>query len=866
MPTTMTHDSTYTGDNTNPVPEIFLKCNGQTHPLILNPEYGPFFSWIYGEGFPDGFIQSAYRIQVSTSSSFGGELVWDSGKVCSGRQYMISYEGKKLEPLTCYYYKVAIWDGGVAEAVISPTGCFETGITGEMLKEYGWIGGSPVFRKEFELPDTVAFARAFATCVGYYEMHINGEKVGDQVLAPSHTDYEKRVEYQGYDVTAMLKKGSNAVGIVLGGGIPAETPFFVKEPFALVLLYIELTNGEKFLVSTDETWMGHTGAIVENSVYKGEIYDARLEIPGWDMAGFSQRGLPAKIFPAPGGKLVPQILPPIRKVGDRKAALITKQKDGSYVADFSQNLTGWVRLKASGKAGIRITVRYAELLNEDGSVNQKNLRIIGLEDVYIMKGAASEIYEPRFTYHGFRYAQIEGYPGQLTGDDISACIVHSDVEEAGSFQCSDELYNRIHSAMKWTVINNLHSIPTDCPQRNERRGWMADAHISSDAAICNYDMHWFYRKWMDDLLDVTDEETGEVLYSMAPRWVSGRFFPWFAAIFIIPWNLYKYYDDKDILERTYSRLKKTLDFFTELADGNTGLLTETGRIDSAIRWDSTFDDWLALDRTRNIQVINGYYYYEICIMEEIAETLGFEEDKIKFAGLRGKIKESYNNLFLSPDRTVPVMNGYYGSAYNISQFGQALPLSLGMVPDDVRQTAFDNLLWDVLHARGSAQLSTGILGTKCVLNVLTEFKRNDIIAQIFSREDFPGWGFMIRNGATTVWERWHRLEGAEMDSHDHPALAAPDTWFYRQVAGIGYAGFDADGRRIFRITPYTPDHVNSAEARCRTPWGTVSVQWERKGNQIRLNVAVPSNTFADIRAGENTTRVESGKISMAYEA
>jgi len=509
---------------------------------------------------------------------------------------------------------------------------------------------------------------------------------------------------------------------------------------------------------------------------------------------------------------------------------------------------GWAQIKVEGKRGTEVIMKYAELLNDDGTVNQLNLGLAKATDRYILKGEGLEIYEPRFTYHGFRYIQVENYPGELTKDKITGKLVCSDVEEISSFRCSDDLLNKIHCAMKWTLRNNLHSIPTDCPQRCERRGWLADGHLASDACIYNFDMHNFYKKWLDDISDVQNKETGALDYPMAPRWFEEKSVPWSAAYFILTWNLYKYYNDVAVLEKHYENLKSLFNFWASKTEGEErealAKQLEVELAEETMLTFERFNDWLAIERTPYPQVINGFYYLAARILANISNILGKKDEFCYFKNKSERIRNSYNKSFYSK-HSFYKNNGFYSMVQDTSQFAQAFPLWLGIVEEDKKDLVEYQLLWDIEKAHGSPQVTTGIVGTKYLIDLLSRIKRNDLVLKLFKRTDYPGWGFMINKGATTIWERWQYMTGKEMNSHCHPALAAPDTWFFRELAGIK-EGEIIDDRRKFYIAPYFADGISYVDSYINTPWGRVEVSWKREGNRFSISISVPANTMSEV--------------------
>lgn len=809
-----------------------FRCEGQHNPLAIGSEL-PAFSWKFSQ---QGLNkkQTAYRIIIYYEQYGSKVFVWDTGKVCSPSTCMIQYMGERLKSRTRYYWQVCLWDADDYRGDSSETYWFETGLFER--SEWGgvWIGGNSLVRRDFKLNHTVLKARAYIACIGYYELKINGRKVGDQVLAPSHTDFDKSIEYNVYDIFDYLDNGENTVGAMLGHGFTSIWPLTKQKPQILIRLEIHCNNGEVITITSDEFWQCSDGPILSDSVYDGEIYDARIDREGWDSPGYDGRNWGSvKLFSEPSGKLMPQAIPPIRVTEEIKPVLIKLVSEGTYLVDIGQNITGWLRLTFNGASGTRVTMKYAEVINEQGEIDQRNLRSAKAADCYYLKGRGEEIFEPGFTYHGFRYVQISNYPGELTDEKIIARVVHSDVENISHFRCSDELLNKIHSAMRWTLRTNLHSIPTDCPQRDERWGWLADGQLASDACIFNFYMHNFYKKWLNDMRDLQDKDTGMVEFGQAPGKIKWKGILWPMAYIIMPWNIYIHYGDRNILTEYYAGMKEFFEYMS--CNEEEGLLT----------FEEECGDWLCIEDTKAPQVRDGYYYYCAKIMADTAEVTGFEEDAVYFRNKAMKIADSYNKRYYNPQSYPPA--GYYNALAYISQFGQALPLWLGIVPEGEKEKVLGNLLWDINEARGETQLTTGILGTKHLIETLSMFGRNDVVYKLFKRTRYPSWGFMLDMGATTIWERWKFMTGYEMNSHNHPVLAAVDPWFIRELAGINRHYTNREGRREFLIKPYFCEELSFVQAEMETNWGEVSVSWEHIDNGLKITIAVPSNTMANIQ-------------------
>ncbi|MEM1990882.1 MAG: family 78 glycoside hydrolase catalytic domain, partial [Candidatus Bathyarchaeia archaeon] len=474
---------------------IELLCEYCIDPLGIDTPR-PRFSWklVHHER---GRMQSAYQILVASSEEnlikdFGD--MWDSGKVISSQSVNVEYAGKPLESGRVYYWKVRWWDDTGCVSPYSKAAKFEMGLLKPEDWVAKWISGGNLLRKEFTLSGKVKKARAYVSGLGYYELRINGCKVGDRQLDPGWTDYEKVVLYTIYDVTGYLNEGKNAIGVMLGNGRynvkphrrkpqePMPTHKHYGEPRAILQLVIEFYNGKQELIVTDEDWKVSKGPIVDDDIYDGEVYDARLEKDGWDLPGYNDSSWEnARVVEPPGGVMVSQAtFPPIRVVKTLQPVSISNPNPNVYVVDFGQNFTGWVRLTVSGPRGTEVKLRYAELLNPDGTINTAPNRGAKATDVYILRGYGVEVYEPRFTYHGFRYVEVTGYPGVLSVNNITGVVVHTDVEPTGGFSCSNQLINNIHKNVLWGQLSNLMSIPTDCPQRDERMGWMGDAQLSAE--------------------------------------------------------------------------------------------------------------------------------------------------------------------------------------------------------------------------------------------------------------------------------------------------------------------------------------------------------------------------------------------------
>lgn len=852
-----------------------LLCEYTLDPVGIDAA-SPRFSWVLNHS-ERGQLQSAYHVLVARRGEYldtdSGD-VWDSGKVTSGQSVNVLYGGTPLESRNTYYWKVRVWDKDGKVSPWSKTATFEMGLLKPDDWKGKWIKGGNLLRKEFTVGKDIERARAYICGLGYYELRINGEKVGDHVLDPGWTDYDKRSLYVTYDVTNQLKGGENAVGVMLGNGrysppdesvnkSPVPLKKYGDSPVLIVQLHLDFTDGSCMRIVTDETWKTAQGPIVSDDLYDGETYDARLEKIGWDAPFFDDADWSfATIVDAPEGKLVSQAsFPPIKVVKRLQPREITNPRPNVYLYDFGQNFTGWVRLRVRGPRDSQVQLRYAELLDENGMINTVPNREAKTTDTYILKGEGEELYEPRFTYHGFRYVEVTGFPGTPTLESLEGRVVHSAVEPVGSFACSNSLINRIHQNVLWGQLSNLMSVPTDCPQRDERMGWMGDAQLTVEEAIYNFDMAGFYTKWSFDIKEAQKDD-GSVPDVVPPYW---SFYPadpaWGTACVVIPWYLYLYYEDKRILEENYCGIKKWVDFLHSqakdylLSYGKCGDWCPPGHVrppDTPLKVTSTW-----------------YYYHDTLTLSEIARILGKSEDAERYSQLSEKIKDAFNREFLQEDR-------YSGKKYSdlyeavedlippivsedkkdemrkkaaavwvpSSQTTNLLPLFLHMVPEDKRQKVLRNLVDDIVVTH-SYHLNTGIVGTRYLFDVLTKYGYTDLAYKLATQTTYPSWGYMIKEGATTLWERWEYLANAGMNSHNHIMFGTVDAWFYKVLAGIGLDSAGPGFQRII-IKPYPVGDLKYASASVKTTRGIVSSSWARHDRSLVLNVTLPFNSEAKV--------------------
>ncbi len=763
-----------------------------------------------------GGSQSAYQILVSREAVCGRGDVWDSGKVASDAFTHIVYGGKPLASASSYYWKVRFWDDSGAASAWSPVASFDTGLFEPSDWKGGWIGGGGLLRREFDAPGAIVRARAYVAGLGYHELRLNGRKAGRGVLDPGWTTYDKRVLYVTYDVTDLVRPGANAVGVMLGQG-------WSKVKALRLRLDIETAGGRVMTLTSDGAWKASAGPIVEDSIYHGETYDARREPEGWDQPGFSDGSWKAAApADAPKGELSAQMMPAIRVMDTIVPLGMSQPRPGVYVFDMGQNFSGWARLRVAGPRGASVRMRFAELLYEDGMINRENLRGARAEDVYILKGGGEETYEPRFTYHGFRYVELTGFPGVPTAETIRGRVVYSGVTQTGSFACSKPILNGLQRIITWGQKTNLHSVPTDCPQRDERMGWMADAQGSAEEALMNFDMAAFYTNFLRDIRDVQDEQ-GRITDTVPHIWGTRPADPaWGTAYPLLAWYMYLYYGDTRILAEHYDGLKAYGAFLQSQAPD--GLLTF-----------SNYGDWVALEPTPPAIISSFYYYYDILILADIAAVLDRPEEARAYRDLAGFIKKAFHAAFWDPKAKT------YG---NGTQTANALALFLDLAPEAEAGAAWGALVNDIVYTR-DGHLTTGIIGTKVVMEVLEKYGNAALAYDLATRTDFPSWGYMIASGATTVWELWNRREGPGMNSHNHPMFASVGAWLYKSLAGINLDP-KAPGFRKVRIAPQMVRDLGYASGSLGTVRGRLTSSWTRGDRNVGLEVEIPCGSEAEI--------------------
>ena len=790
-----------------------LRCEYLENPMGIDVRQPRFF-WVLGHT-ERGQAQSAYQVMVSTDRGFAAADMWDSGKVASGKSTQVVYGGKALESGKTYFWKVKYWDKDGRETTWSDTARFDTGLFDRSEWEGTWIGGKNQLRKEFTLSGRPRKARAYLCGLGYSELRINGRKAGNHVLDPGWTTYDKRVLYVTYDVTNFLRQGPNAVAVVLGNGKYGSRALLLQ-------VNIELEDGTKTSWVSDVSWKTAAGPILEDSVYNGETYDARLETPGWERPGFDDRAWgPAEAVKGPSGVLSSQMMPAIQVVDTIVPLKMTSPQPGVYVFDMGQNFSGWARLRARGPRGTDVRMRFAEMLYDSGMINRDNLRSARAEDHYILKGEEEESWEPRFTYHGFRFVELSGFPGTPLPDTIRGRVVHSAVTPVGSFAASKNILNKLQRIITWGQRTNLHSIPTDCDQRDERMGWLGDAQGTTEEAMMNFNMAAFYTNFVRDIRDVQDEK-GRLADTVPHIWGGERADPaWATAYHLLCWYMYQYYGDTRILEEQYDGLKKYVEFLRSQ--------TENGLVKF-----SSYGDWVAIEKCPGSIVSSFYYFYDVKIQAEAARILGKTQDAALYEKLAADIRTAFNREYYNPK------TGDYADG---TQTANTLPLFLGIATEK-EGGAWGRLFDDIVYKHDS-HLTTGIIGTKYIMELLTRNGNADLAYDIAIQTTYPSWGYMIENGATTLWELWQRREGSSMNSHNHPMFGSVGAWLYKALAGINMETGSVGFERIL-LQPQMVRDLRHASGSILTLRGEVGCTWSRTERGVRIEAVVPVGSSAEV--------------------
>jgi alpha-L-rhamnosidase len=842
-----------------------LRCEYLIDPLGIG-EVNPRLSWEMecgkGKASLRGQKQTAFQVQVFSTQkllSKGIADLWDSGQITSDQSTQLEYQGKPLTSRMQCFWRVRVWDKDGKVTGWSKPAIWSMGLLDSMDWKAQWIGvnePSPseyakprYLRKSFTLDRTVRRATVYATALGLYELRLNGQRVGDHLLAPEWTNYNKRVQYQTYDVTSLLHDESNTLAAMLGNGwYCGGWQFWEKklraiygtEPFLLMQLEIEFSDGSRQTIRSDDSWRGITdGPLQFAGIYEGVTYDARKEMPGWDGSKFDDSKWSAvSIHQAGGdlkiGPLVWQRNEPIRTTQELPTISVSEPKPGVYVFDLGQNIAGWGRLRLQETAGTEITLFHNEVLNPDGTVYMDNLHAGHLStgdrqiDRYICKGGGPEIFEPNFTYHGFRYVEVHGLKSKPALSAWTGIVFHSEIVPKGEFTCSNPLVNRLVQNIQWSQRANIMGVPTDCPQRDERCGYPGDMNFFMPTAIYNYDMAAFFNKWLVDLCEDSQMPDGHFA-DHAPYYGPGGGVAntgWSDAGIICPYHLWRSYGDTRVIREHYAAMKRNMDFLIK----NSSDFRYTGYVQNG--------DHLNIGGGGSMQIIRGAYLaYEFRLMSEMAGAIGKNADADQYGKLAESARDSFIKTFIDQE----------GMIREGSQSSYALAYSMGLVPDDLKEKISGHFAAELKRFDG--HIATGIIGTSRLLPALNLARHDDLAYQLLLQEDYPSWLFQVKNGATTIWERWDGwrpdkgFQDSGMNSFNHYAFGSVGEYLFGYVGGISE---DAPGYKQIRIAPVIQEGLDWVNSSYISIYGRIVSNWKKEGDKIAMDIAIPANTTATV--------------------
>ncbi|HEU6447683.1 MAG TPA: family 78 glycoside hydrolase catalytic domain [Verrucomicrobiae bacterium] len=857
-----------------------LRCEYLVVPRGID-EREPRLSWTI-ESNRRGAQQIAYRIRVACSEeklAANENDFWDSGRIESNQTTHVVYAGKKLQSRDVCFWNVEVWDE-TGNSAKSETTIWTMGLLEKSGWSAKWIAADPkiikrdkdaiaptltdcgtpsLFRKQFEISAPVKRATLYASARGLFELQANGKRVGKDIFAPEWTDYDKRIHYRSYDVTNLLARGSNVICATLGDGWwsgyvgwqETRARYGSIENSLLVQLEIELENGERMIVGSDNSWTCNTGPILSSDFMMGEIYDARRERKNWDAANFTDKDwLPAREVAAPDVPLMAQRSEPVRVVEQLPPISINEIQPGIFIFDLGQNIAGWVRLKVKAPAGTKITIRHGERLNPDGTLYTENLRRAKATDMYICNGSGEEIFEPHFTFHGFQFVEISAetisdFKFQISDFQLLGCVVRSATPDAGKFECSNPDVNRLWLNGVWSQRDNFLSVPTDCPQRDERLGWMGDAQVFLRTASYNADVAAFFTKWM---IDVEDAQTSDGIFpDTAPRLREGENFigldglrgaaGWADAGVIVPWTIWRVYGDRRIIERHWNAMVKWLDW-VERQNPNGLRVNELG---------NNYGDWLCIPSDTTFRthspmknlLATAYWADDAAKMAVMARELNRDAEAKRFQAMFEKVRAAFQKEFLREDGRLTVE----------TQTAYLLALAFDLLPENLRARAAEHLVENIKSL--DWHLSTGFIGISHLNPQLTLAGRADVAYRLLLRDDYPSWLYPVKHGATTIWERWNGWTEKDgffnphMNSFNHYSLGSVGEWLFRHVAGIELDP-EVSGFRKFILRPFIRAGLNFARANYRTMHGEISSDWKTNGDKLTWTVRIPANTSARV--------------------
>ncbi|AUS06298.1 alpha-L-rhamnosidase [Pseudotamlana carrageenivorans] len=868
--------------------------NAKSNPTAIESET-PLFSWtVDTEGFNKS--QSAYHILVASSSdklNESGADIWNSQKIESNKSTFVKFEGKSLEALKTYYWQVKIWDESGNASGWSDVQKFQMGLMDE--SKWGaskWITlqtdnrtspyrfrdyktgnmkqGKPVtgfaasyFRNKINLNKEIDNAQVYICGLGYYELFLNGEKVGDHVLDPAPSNYDKQAYYVNYDITEQLNSGENAFGILLGNGFYGQNISWNRDPESnksgvsygpptvRCLVKLNYKDGSSSDFYTDETWKESTGPIVFNNIYGGDTYDARFELGNWTSVDYNDSSWGQAKEATPNvNKISAQQIPAIKKLKEFEPQNVFKGVDDEWIVDFGQNIAGWVKLNVKEQEGQLIEVITTEALLTNGKdifQGSTGGGANGMAQIYqyICKGDGLEFWEPKFSYHGFRYAKIKGISTKPDADMIKAVLVATDIQETGSFECSDDLFNKMHSISKWTIVDNVHGIPEDCPHR-EKCGWLGDAHAFCEYALYNYDMYDFYKKYMEDIRTQMRPTKGhnnpelkfQVPTMIAPGKRTSTYakIDWGVATMYLPWYNYLYYGDDAIVKEYYPEMKDLTNFYLNFK-GENGIMQDGMGDWCPPRWDRRKNP-SAMECDPIISA-NAYFYDVLGIMETFAKMNNDSAYQSKMTLEKEALKAVFNKAFL-----VEIQGTKY--KWYQSQTATVQALQFGMVPEEDIENVVDGLAYDIVEVKGGHH-STGIHGNRYIYTVLSKYGKADLAYDILTTPEFPSQTYVMNSGFTTWPERqfeWETMEGPT-NSLNHPMHSGFSAYFFESLGGIKSSTKEA-GYKQFIVNPEFPSQITQTKVSVPTPYGDVKNDWAFEEGKLSMTLEIPFNTKANL--------------------
>lgn len=840
-----------------------LLCERLSNPVSIGTA-NPRFSWTI-ESSERGITQSAYRIIVASSLeklAANEADLWDSGIVLSEESSLVSYQGNILKSRTGCFWKVKVWYGD-KESEWSVPASFSIGFLKYKDWSARWIGfdrafswdredkfsrlSARYFRKEFITSKEIKSAKVYIIGLGLYELFINGKKVGDQVLAPSPTDYNKNVKYNVFDVSDYISSGENAIGAVLGNGRyytmrQAEKPYKIKTfgyPKMLLQLEIVYSDGSKEIIKTDNSWKGTAnGPIIANNEYDGEEYDARKEMPGWNASGFiDSTWIPAEYVQEPSGEFEAQVNQHMKVMQTIKPVSVTEIRPGVFILNMGQNMAGWLRIKVKGNSGDQVTLRFAEVLDENGELARANLRDAKVTDVYILKGGEQEIWEPSFVYHGFQYVEITGYPGKPSADDFEGRVVYDNMQTIGHFETSNTLINQIYKNSWWGISGNYKGMPVDCPQRNERQPWLGDRSTGAYGESFMFDNALLYAKWMDDIKNAQRGD-GSIPDVVPAFW---RYYSdnmtWAGTYLMVGDMLYRQFGDIMPVKMHYPNMKRWLSYMQLNYMDENFILTKDSYGDWCVP-PATIEEGRgkSADKKYPSKLIStAYHYYYLQLMQKFAGISGNEADISAYKTMAKKVKDAFNKEFFNAD------SNSYGSN---TLTDNLLPFYFNIVPDNYREEVFKTIC-ETIEVKNNGHLSTGLIGTQWLMRSLTENGRVDLAYRLATNNTYPSWGYMVDNDATTIWELWNGNTAApKMNSYNHVMMLGDlIIWFYENLAGIK-SSQEAPGFREIILKPEMVQGLDFVNASYKSDYGLIKSNWRKKGNIFTWEITIPANTKA----------------------